>query len=152
MPSENDLCIRPVLSEEDWKQAMRIREEVFIREQQCPPEEEWDAWDESARHFLLTLGPYAVGTARWRAYSSGHLPAAKLERFALMAHVRRKGLGSALVAALLEDARRAGFTRFVLHAQHHLTGLYMRHGFVAVGPLFDEAGILHQRMELGFSE
>lgn len=151
MPTPMDFTIRPISSESDWIEAKRIREVVFIEEQGCPPEEEWDEWEESARHFVLLLGPDVVGTARWRAYSSGEHPAAKLERFALLANVRQKGLGKALIAAVLEDAQRAGFTRFVLHAQHHLTGLYGAFGFESVGPLFDEAGIPHQRMVLGFS-
>lgn len=151
MPTLPEPIISPVASEDDWQEAKRIREEVFIHEQGCSPEEEWDEWDETARHFVLRVGLNTVGTARWRAYSAGPLPAAKLERFALLKEARRKGFGKALVATVLEDARRAGFERFVLHAQHHLTGFYLHFGFQPVGPLFDEAGIPHQRMELGFS-
>jgi predicted GNAT family N-acyltransferase len=34
----------------------------------------------------------------------------------------------------------------VLHAQTHALRFYERQGFVADGPVFDEAGIAHRRM------
>jgi len=40
-----EIVFKPVESPEDWEAAKAIRKEVFIYEQACPPEEEWDAYD-----------------------------------------------------------------------------------------------------------
>lgn len=151
MSFPTDLHIRPVSSDHDWREAQRIREVVFIQEQHCPPEEEWDEWDETARHILFIHESRVMGTARWRAYAVNDLPAAKLERLALLPEARGRGWGKILLQALLDDAGRAGFTRFVLHAQYHLTGFYAAFGFEPIEGVFDEAGIPHQRMVRGFS-
>ncbi len=141
--------VRPAAGPEDWQEAARIREEVFIGEQGCPPEEEWDAYDASSRHFLGLLEGRPVATARWRAVGEpGAAPPAKLERFAVRAEARGQGLGRLLVAYVAADAERAGFRRLRLHAQAHLEGFYAGLGFRrAPGPPFYEAGILHVRME-----
>lgn len=68
----------------DWQQdnaeLRRIREAVFIAEQAVPPEQEWDADDAEAVHFLALEGGYPIGTARlwptgrlaaWRCCATG---------------------------------------------------------------------------------
>src|SRR5690606_37691702 len=123
-----------------------------VEEQECPPEEEWDAWDEPAArgtaciHVVGTVGATPVATARWHAVALDGAPAAKLERFAVLPAWRGRGLGRRLVAAVLADARADGHTRFVLHAQAHLAGFYGSFGFEAVGAPFREAGIEHVKM------
>ena len=153
-PPAHALRIRPALTAEDWEAVERIRTRVFIEEQACPPEEEWDAFDApeargvSVHHLLATAGGRAVGVARWRPVRHDGAPAAKLERFALLPYARGRGHGRALVARALADARAAGFSRFVLHAQAHLQRLYASFGFRAVGAPFEEAGIPHVKMVL----
>ncbi|HXV08849.1 MAG TPA: GNAT family N-acetyltransferase, partial [Burkholderiales bacterium] len=44
------------------------------------------------------------------------------------------------------EARRLGISEVVLNAQTHALPFYARHGFVAEGPEFMEAGIAHQAM------
>lgn len=161
MPSEEDVVILPVLTEADWAEARAIRETVFIGEQQCPPEEEWDAWDEpgargtAAHHLLARVGGTPAGTARWHALRAGGLTdegleasAVKLERFAVLQPFRSRGLGRALVARALADARAEGYGRFVLHAQSHLQAFYAGFGFAPEGEPFWEAGIEHVKMAL----
>jgi predicted DCC family thiol-disulfide oxidoreductase YuxK/predicted GNAT family N-acyltransferase len=144
-----------------WRLAEAIRQRVFVEEQACPPEEEWDEHDAEARHLLawvegkglgvggLGLGEgseaVAVGTARWRVVGDA---TAKLERFAVVPEARGCGVGAALVAATLADARAHGCSTFVLHAQVQASGLYRRFGFVADEGIFVEAGIEHVRMWL----
>ncbi|RMH66811.1 MAG: GNAT family N-acetyltransferase [Bacteroidetes bacterium] len=141
-----DLHIRPVTSPSGWEQARMIRQRVFVEEQACPPEEEWDAYDETSRHVVAWQGAEPVGTARWRAVRYDGRPAAKLERFAVLPAYRGRGYGRRLVEWVMEDARRAGFTTFVLHAQAHLEGFYRSLGFDALDERFMEAGIPHVRM------
>lgn len=138
--------IKPVENEEEWEAARAIRERVFIEEQDCSLEEEWDGFDETSRHVLSLADGKAVATARWRTVPYEEEIVAKLERFAVLPEHRGKGYGRALVEYVLEDARRAGFDTFLLHAQVHLEAFYASLGFETHGERFVEAGIPHVKM------
>ena len=146
------LSYQRVETEADWQTAKHIRQRVFVEEQACPPEEEWDAHDEPAargvtcHHLLGLVQGEPVAVARWRPVTLNGEAFAKLERFAVLPAHRGRGLGRALVSATLDDASAAGFTAFVLHAQAHLEGLYASFGFRTVGEEFEEAGIPHVKM------
>lgn len=147
-----DLIVRLVESEPDWVEVQRIRTAVFIEEQACLPEEEWDEHDTpearfgTCRHFLGEVEERAVATARWHPYEFEGVPAAKLERFAVINEARGAGYGRAMITHLMDDARESGFNRQILHAQTYLEKLYTEFGFVRAGDVFDEAGILHVKM------
>ncbi|MEO1477722.1 MAG: GNAT family N-acetyltransferase [Bacteroidota bacterium] len=131
-----------------WDAARQIRHAVFVVEQACPPEEEWDAFDFEATHLLGVLDDEPVATARWRTVETADGPTAKLERFAVLASHRGRGLGRGLVAQTLADAEAAGHRRFAMHAQAHLADFYTSMGFQRVGSEFDEVGIPHITMVL----
>ncbi|MEM6456527.1 MAG: GNAT family N-acetyltransferase [Acidobacteriota bacterium] len=130
----------------DWAAVARLRTEVFVEEQSCPWDEEFDRHDASARHALLRIDDAPAATVRWRTVVDDGRETAKLERLAVARAFRGCGLGRTLIAAMIDDARRAGHTRIRLHAQAHLQRLYERHGFVREGDRFDEAGIPHVAM------
>lgn len=138
--------VAPVRDEASWQHARHVRTLVFIQEQACPPEEEWDAHDATSRHLLGWAGGTPVATARWRTVPVDGRLGAKLERFAVLADYRGRGYGRRLVTETIADARQAGFDRFVLHAQAHLEAFYASFGFEPVGELFEEAGIPHIEM------
>lgn len=156
--SPHSLTVKPVTSRVGWEQVRRIRQLVFVEEQGCPPGEEWDDFDwptdqgRTCVHLLASLRGEQVGTARWREVTLDGAPAAKLERFALLPRYRGRGLGRSLIQATLGEARRAGHTRFVLHAQAYLESLYDSLGFTRHGELFHEAGIPHVKMTLTVPE
>lgn len=140
------LHIAPVSSDAEWQHVQQIRTKVFIEEQACPPEEEWDEFDQTSRHLLGWVGENPVATSRWRVVTHNETPFAKLERFAVLATFRGCGYGKEMIQATLEDALRAGYPDALLHAQAHLQALYGAFGFVPIGDLFDEAGIPHITM------
>lgn len=151
------LEIAPAVADDDWLRVRTIRHAVFVEEQACPPELEWDAPDAAAHrgtrthHLLARVRGEAAGCARWRAID-GEAPVstervAKLERFAVLPAYRGTGVGRALVNRAMADATAAGFSRLVLHAQAHLAPWYASFGFRVVGVPFDEAGIRHVKME-----
>lgn len=135
-----------VQNEEDWREARSIRSQVFIEEQECPPEEEWDGHDATSRHVLGRVGGTAVATARWRTVARDEEVVAKLERFAVLPDFRGRGYGTKLVESLVADARQAGFDAFLIHAQAHLEDWYADLGFQATGHTFEEVGIPHVEM------
>lgn len=139
------LFCRDCETQDDRDAAMRIRFEVFVDEQGVPPELEADEHDAAALHLLAldaaTRAP--VGTARVLDKGDG---VAKIGRVAVRKEHRGRGVGEALMRRAMEAARAAGMTRAILDAQLPVIPFYEHLGFVAEGPIFDDAGIPHRRM------
>ncbi len=147
-PDVEMIEITPIRAPEDLKDAMAIRRRVFVEEQKCPPGDEWDGLDDASRHFLGRVDGRPVATARWRATPHNEKIVAKLERFAVDKGYRGRGYGRALVQAVMDDARSAGFDVMMLNAQAHLTEFYASFGFRDTGRHFNEAGLPHVEMVL----
>ena len=62
--------------------------------------------------------------------------------------LRGRGIGSQILRALLQEARRTGFREPFLHAQLQAVPFYEKFGFSREGEGFDESGIPHVRMSL----
>lgn len=141
------LHVTKITQEEELKSAFNVREQVFVVEQEVDPAEEYDEFEQSSTHFLAWLDDQPVGTARWRFTSNG----VKLERFAVLKEARGKGVGQALVGAVLSDIEvtpeTAGKQKY-LHAQLAAMPLYSKFGFEKEGDIFDECNILHYKMKL----
>jgi len=135
----NDIQVRLADWHRDQDELHRIREAVFIIEQGVPPEQEWDADDESALHFLVYDGNYPVGTAR--LLSDGHIG-----RVCILREWRGLGVGDALLQAVIEEAEKRGLRKQTLSAQLQAVAFYQRLGFQATGEEFVEAGIPHVDM------
>lgn len=119
--------------------AWAIRKEVFVNEQACPEDLEWENEDVST-HFIANFGSNRVGTARYRQTEKGY----KLERIAVLREFRKKGIASMLIQSMIKEIP-ANQTIY-LHAQIQAKEVYVKNGFEAIGPLFDEAGIAHVKM------
>ena len=144
--SEADYHIRIA----DWKQdlpALRaVREKVFVEEQQVPIEEEWDEADPVAVHLLAELPDGTpIGTARV-------IPSGQIGRMAVLPSWRSKGVGGALLSAILEVIRSGDYPAPFLNAQLQAVGFYQRFGFREIGEVFLDAGIEHLRMERNENE
>ena len=126
----------------DGARLRAVREAVFVREQNVPLDLELDGLDAHSTHVLAesTAGA-AIGTARL-------LPDGHIGRMAVLSAWRGRGVGSALLEALLHEARRRELPEVVLNAQEHALPFYTRFGFVTQGDTFDEAGIPHRTMRL----
>jgi len=126
----------------DWEACYAIRKTVFVEEQAVPLELELDEYDDVATHFLLRDGDAPLATARLLDKHG----LAKIGRVAVLKEARGRGLGLVLMRAVLEEARRQGFTEAVLDSQTYAIPFYERLGFVAEGKEFDDAGIPHSLM------
>lgn len=142
------ITVTPIANPADLDAAFAIRRTVFVDEQHVAPEEEYDEYEVSSRHFLARADDGTpCGTARWRRTSDG----IKLERFAVLREYRGRGVGRALVQTVLDDVfgqQPEPIERIYLNAQLTAVPLYAGFGFIAVGPQFDEAGIRHVKMVL----
>ena len=133
----------------DWDtlraDAQAIRFEVFVEEQKVPAEIELDAMDALSLHGVAFDASGApVGTARL-------LPDGHIGRMAVRKIVRGRGVGAALLQALMAEARARGHLQVVLSAQTHAEPFYARHGFVRDGEEFQDAGIAHIQMRHAFA-
>ncbi|WP_186754327.1 GNAT family N-acetyltransferase [Echinicola salinicaeni] len=144
-----NLSVKKVQNKEELEQVFKIREEVFVVEQEVDREEEYDEFEQSSTHFLACLDGNGVGTARWRFTENG----IKLERFAVLKAARGKGVGQALVAAVLENIKENSEAKnkvLYLHGQLAAVPLYEKFGFKKVGDVFIECDIKHYKMEKTF--
>jgi ElaA protein len=125
-----------------------LRRRVFIEEQGVSEADEVDDLDGEAIHLLATVAGRPVGTARLLIEGD----TGKIGRVCVLAEARGKGIGAALIRAAVADlAAMPGVSRAKLGAQVHALGFYERLGFVAVGPVYLDAGIEHRDMVLGLS-
>lgn len=133
------ITVKKVSDPASLEKVFAIRRQVFVVEQDCPPELEWEFEDESI-HFLATVNGEPAGACRWRKTDKGY----KLERFAVLSEFRG-GVGKALVQAVLNDLP-ADANYVYMHAQLPAVTLYEKFGFEKIGPEFEEAGIRHYTM------
>ncbi|WP_241200803.1 GNAT family N-acetyltransferase [Lysobacter enzymogenes] len=128
-----------VVAVEDYAAALpalrAVREAVFVREQNVPLELELDAGrDPQCQHVLAFDADGApIGTGRLT-------PDRRIGRMAVLAAWRGRGVGEALLQALVARARALGWREVSLHSQASAIGFYARQGFLPFGPRFEEAG------------
>ncbi len=137
---KSNLKIQKISDKDSLDKVFAIRKEVFVGEQNCPPELEWE-FEEESNHFLATVGDVPAGACRWRRTDKGY----KLERFAVLKEFRGIGVGQELVKTVLADLP-ADAEYVYLNAQISAMGLYAKFGFEKEGQQFEEAGIQHFKM------
>jgi predicted GNAT family N-acyltransferase len=125
----------------DYAAIRRIRFAVFVDEQRVPPELELDERDRACIHLLALAGDEAVATGRIDVEHGG-----KIGRVAVLPAYRRRGVGTALMAALHGVAEAHGLGEVWCNAQIVAVPFYTRLGYRVTSEPFDEAGIEHVRM------
>lgn len=134
--------VRPARWQADEAAIARVRRAVFIEEQGVPEALEWESWDGDCAWFVAEDGGNTiVGIGRLT-------PEGRVGRMAVLPQWRGRGVGSALLAASLSEARGRGQRRVELSAQSRAVPFYERHGFSAIGDEYLDAGIPHRTMTL----
>ena len=131
-------------TETDFAHCVAIRTAVFVDEQHVPPDEELDDLDSTAMHVLARLDEEPVGTARLILESG---VTARIGRMAVLRAHRQSGIGSVMLQHLTDLAFLLGVRSLTLAGQLHAIPFYERHGFVARGEVFLDAGIEHRWMD-----
>ncbi len=119
--SEQDaITVRVVRSMEEMTRVIAIRGAVYMGEQHCPFEEEFDGNDFSATHLICHKGREPVGCMRIRYFADF----AKLERLAVRDESRNAGLAGQIVDAAIELCRKKGYRVLYAHSQKRLVNFW----------------------------
>ncbi len=144
---KEQITVVKIHTAEELALAHQVRLEVFVQGQGVPLEDEVDRFEYTATHFLASLQRMVCGTARWRPTDQG----IKLERFAVLESFRNRGVGAALLEAVLSDItsrNKKPNPSIYLHAQLPAVPFYLKFGFKKVGEMFQECAIDHFKMVL----
>jgi predicted GNAT family N-acyltransferase len=115
----------------DYALCAYLRAIVFVHEQGCPLESEFDSYEDTARHWAGMNDNTLYGSGRWRLTNDG---LAKIERVVVRADQRGKGYGRAIMNALMDDIRKqAPSSRIVLSSQDTAIPFYEKLGFKIEG-------------------
>ena len=126
--------VRVASSLSDLMQVVAIRGAVYLSEQSCPYDEEFDGNDFCAMHLIGSVDREPAGCLRMRFFADF----AKLERLAVRHEFRGTSLALDICRAAKELARLKGYTRIYGHVQPRLVAFWKRLGakpMEARGPL-----------------
>lgn len=124
--------------------ALKIRNQVFVKEQGVPLDREIDNYEAYTIHFVLyqdTETPMA--TVRLLPLEDGKI---KVQRMAVLKEFRKKGLGKVIMEAAETFANEHDYQQLVLGAQLTAQDFYQRLGYQTEGEIFLDADIEHVTM------
>ena len=124
---------------EDLDSCYKLREIVFVQEQNVPIEEEKDELDKTATHFLLVKRTVPIGTARVVAKGNK----AKIGRFCILKEHRKNGAGLFFMKEIMDYCKKQNFKKISLSAQEHALGFYEKLGFKICSEKYIDANIPH---------
>jgi predicted GNAT family N-acyltransferase len=110
---------------EDLSRVIALRSAVYIGEQDCPYDEEFDGNDLAATHLLAYIGDEPAGCLRVRFFADF----AKLERLVIRKEFRKSRAAFQLVNAGLKLCQKKGYRRAYGHSQTRLVNFWGRFGF-----------------------
>ena len=116
---------RLVATPDEMSKAMAIRAAVFMIEQRCPYEEEFDGNDYAGAHILGSVNGEPAAVMRIRYFADF----VKLERLAVLPRFRRTLIAKNVVEHGIEICRRKGYKRMYGQAQTRLVSFWERFGF-----------------------
>ncbi|HEY9750836.1 MAG TPA: GNAT family N-acetyltransferase [Allocoleopsis sp.] len=140
----DNLKIKIVTYSEAEESIQAIRHLVFQVEQKVEPALDFDGLDPKSQHILAYVNEQPIGTTRLRYLDEQTV---KIERLAVLPEFRGQGIGHKIMEATLNFLTQSQIKTVQLHAQLYIKDLYLKLGFVQVGAIFKEAGILHVKMQ-----
>lgn len=125
MRVKSPVVTKIVSNADEMAQVFAIRSAVYLAEQQCPYDEEFDGNDYSATHVLGLVDGQPAACVRWRWFADF----AKGERMAVLPAYRGTGVSARILDKSFDLCRRKGYRRVLVHAQRHLVRHWMTFGF-----------------------
>ncbi|MGX7199467.1 GNAT family N-acetyltransferase [Enterococcus nangangensis] len=125
--------------------ALRIRHDVFMVEQNVPLEEEIDQDEAYCIHFVAyNDDKVPMGTCRLHPLQDGVM---KLQRMAVQKKFRKMHIGEQLILEAEAFAKEQHYHHIILGAQLTAQPFYAKLGYQAYGEEFLDANIPHIMME-----
>jgi predicted GNAT family N-acyltransferase len=119
--------------------AAPLRFAIFVEEKQADGIELDDLDKDCVHAVAYDDAGKAIATARL-------LPDGQVGRMVVMKDWRRRGVGAALLEALIQEARKRGLSEVRLSAPLQALEFYRSQGFVADGKIQQVDGVLRQAM------
>lgn len=113
---------------DELMQCYMLRAAVYMGEQQCPYQEEYDGNDYTASHIIVYVDGEPAASLRVRWFATF----IKLERAVVLKRYRSMGLFLPLLRWAMELGRKKGYTKAYLHGQRRLWPIFERGGFTQV--------------------
>ncbi|HKU64972.1 MAG TPA: GNAT family N-acetyltransferase [Rhizomicrobium sp.] len=110
---------------EDLGRVIAMRSAVYIGEQECPYDEEYDGNDLAATHLLVYVGDEPAGCLRVRFFADF----AKIERLVVRKEFRKTRAAFHVVRAGFKLCQAKGYRRVYGHSQTRLVNFWGRFGF-----------------------
>jgi predicted GNAT family N-acyltransferase len=120
-----DISVTVARTFEDLMRVASLRSAVYIGEQECPYEEEFDGNDLTATHLIGYVGNEPAGCMRIRYFADF----AKIERLAVRKEFRNTRLAFQVVRAGIKLCQMKGYRRLYGHSQKRLVNFWSRFGF-----------------------
>jgi predicted GNAT family N-acyltransferase len=125
VPYRDSVSVRVVRTMEEMARVIAIRGAVYLGEQYCPFEEEFDGNDFCATHLICHKGHEPVGCMRIRYFADF----AKFERLAVRNESRNAGLAGQIVDAAIELCQKKGYRVMYAHSQKRFLKFWEQRGF-----------------------
>ena len=119
------VTIKLASTSDELLQCYALRAAVFMGEQQCPYDEEFDGNDYTATHIVMYVYGEPAGTMRLRWFQSF----CKFERCVVLRRYRGLGIHHEINAWCKEFARRKGYTKAYIHLQKRHLAMMEKEGF-----------------------
>jgi predicted GNAT family N-acyltransferase len=136
------VTVKIVENQKELEDAYTVRKTVFVEEQAVPLEEEIDAYENEAEHFVMYNEDSPIGAGRFRLVD-GY---GKVERICILKEARKTGAGKAIMNTIETYALEKGIQKLKLNAQTHAIPFYAGLGYEVVSEEFMDAGIPHKTM------
>ncbi len=129
-PAPRDpVTVEVVRSMDEMARVIAIRGAIYMGEQRCPFEEEFDGNDFSATHLICHKDGEPVGCMRIRYFADF----AKLERLAVRHEGRGGGLAGRILDAAIALCRKKGYSVLYAHSQKRFLKVWESRGFRQMG-------------------
>jgi len=126
---QDPVTIEVVRSMDEMARVIAIRGAIYMAEQRCPFEEEFDGNDFTATHLICHKDREPVGCIRIRYFADF----AKLERLAVRHEGRGSGLAGRILDAAIELCRKKGYSVLYAHSQKRFLKVWEQRGFKRMG-------------------
>ena len=126
---QDPVTVEVVRSMDEMARVIAIRGAIYMGEQRCPFEEEFDGNDFSATHLICHKNREPVGCIRIRYFADF----AKLERLAVRHEGRGSGLAGRILDAAIDLCRKKGYSILYAHSQKRFLKVWEQRGFKRMG-------------------